>query len=82
MVLPESVERKDSMEKELIDTADVAVMLDVSRRQVAKLRDRGALPSPVRIGRSVKFRVADIREWIKNGCRPVTASNPTAKRVR
>lgn len=67
------------MEKALIDTIGFAEITDLSKRQIARLRDMGALPPCVRIGRSVKWRVADIEAWIANDCRPVRPA-PTTKR--
>jgi len=52
----------------LIDAAGVARMLGVSRRHVHALESSGRIPSPVRLSRSVRWRVAEIREFVAAGC--------------
>lgn len=50
---------------ELISADDVAALLRVSRRTVFRLRQRGALPAPVEIGRSiVRWRLVDVRSYL------------------
>ena len=69
------------MEKALISTIRLAEMLDVSTRQIARMRDMGLLPPCVRIGRSVKHKISDIEKWIADGC-PNCRPAPSAKRAR
>jgi excisionase family DNA binding protein len=52
----------------LLRDADVAKRLNVSRRQIWKLLASRQLPMPIRFGRSVRWREADIQEWIQAGC--------------
>ena len=53
---------------ELLRVRDVAAQLKVSQRQVWKMHSAGGLPEPVRIGRSVRWRVDDIDRWVQLGC--------------
>ena len=53
---------------------EFAAALRISRRQLWKLLSRGAIPQPVRLGRSVRWRESDISAFIEDGCRmPETA---------
>ena len=62
----------------LIPVGDVAAMLGVSRRTVWRLADAGKLPPPLRIGGSLRWRLADVQQWIANGC-PIITSQETGK---
>ncbi len=57
--------------KALLDVCDVARMLGLSSRSVWRLRDRGALPQPVRLSGSVRWRRDELDAWIAGGCVPV-----------
>ena len=59
-------------EMRLIGAEELAKMLDVSTRTVWRLLSTGRLVQPVRIGGSVRWRLDEVREWIKNGCPVVT----------
>lgn len=52
----------------LIPAGDVAAMLGVSERTLWRLLSAGKMPEPVRIGRSTRWRSAEVREWIERGC--------------
>lgn len=52
----------------LIDAKAAARMLGVSTRTVARLCDRDAMPRPVRIGTSLRWRRDELAEWIAAGC--------------
>ena len=55
-------------------TADeLANTLQISKRQVWRLKAKGAIPKPVKIGTSVRWKRSDILEWIDAGC-PVVSS--------
>jgi excisionase family DNA binding protein len=50
---------------ELLTTKDVAALLRVSRRTVSRLRARGELPAPVRLGAGIfRWRRADVQKYI------------------
>jgi excisionase family DNA binding protein len=52
----------------LIDAEELARMMDVSERTLWRLLSGGKLPQPVRIGRSTRWRLAEVTEWIEKGC--------------
>ena len=57
-----------AVEPLLLDLRAVARLLSVSPRTVGSMRSTGRLPAPVRIGRRVLWRRAEIVEWIDAGC--------------
>jgi predicted DNA-binding transcriptional regulator AlpA len=57
----------------LIDTHVVAKLLDVSERTVFSLQTEKQMPAPIRFGRAVKWRLAEILEWVGAGCPPEAA---------
>ena len=55
----------------LIDVKRLANLLGVSTRHVWRMQDGGAMPKPVRLGGSVRWRLDGnngIRKWIADGC--------------
>jgi predicted DNA-binding transcriptional regulator AlpA len=64
----------------LLRDSEVAQLLGVSRRQIWKLLKTQALPEPVRIIGSVRWREADIDAWIGAGC-PANGSADSQKGV-
>ena len=62
----------------LIPIGQVAAMVAVSRRTISRLADAGKLPPPLRIGGSLRWRLADVRQWIANGC-PIITSQEVGK---
>lgn len=57
----------------LIDVKAVAGRLGVSKATVWRLRDRGKLPQPVKVGSLTRWRAAELERWIEEGC-PILAS--------
>jgi predicted DNA-binding transcriptional regulator AlpA len=53
---------------ELVDARGLSEILSRSLASLARDDAAGRLPRAVRIGRSKKWRVAEIRDWIKAGC--------------
>jgi len=53
-------------EKMLIDAKDVAQRLGVSLRKLEYLISDGNAPAFTRIGRTRKWRLKDVDEWIEN----------------
>ncbi len=49
----------------LINVRTLASMLATSVRSVWRYRSAGRLPKAVRVGSSVRWRLSDIRLWIK-----------------
>jgi excisionase family DNA binding protein len=54
----------------LLTVESVAEMLACSTRHVRRLADGGRMPAPVRLGALIRWRRADIEEWIAAGCPP------------
>jgi excisionase family DNA binding protein len=52
----------------LISAEEVAKLIHVSERTLWRLLSAGKFPQPVRIGRSTRWRSAEVREWIEKGC--------------
>ncbi len=54
-----------------VDAGQLARLLSVSRRHVERMDSAGKLPTPVRIGHSVRWPLdgpTGIREWLRLGC--------------
>jgi excisionase family DNA binding protein len=52
----------------LLDVHAVAALLDCSARHVYRLADAGRMPRPLKIGALVRWRRADLDEWLVAGC--------------
>jgi excisionase family DNA binding protein len=52
----------------LLDVQAVAKLLDCSPRHVYRLSDAGRMPRPVKLGQLVRWRRAELHEWIAEGC--------------
>lgn len=55
---------------QLITAARLAEMLSISKRSLQRLQSRGAIPTPLRVGGAVRWRLDAIENWIQNGCGP------------
>lgn len=54
---------------EWLDTRGAAELLGVTRRQVAKLAEKGAIPS-ARVGRLLRLKRADVIAYLEQPSRP------------
>ncbi len=52
----------------MLDVEDVATELKVSKRKVWKMKAMKQIPSPVRLGRAVRWDSKAIDRWISAGC--------------
>jgi excisionase family DNA binding protein len=53
-------------------TADeIAAQLQISTRQIWRMRDAGTMPPPLMIGRLVRWNASVIDAWISGGCKPL-----------
>jgi len=52
----------------LITVEDVANLMQVSTRTIWRLLSAGKIPTPLRIGKSVRWRTNQIENWIEAGC--------------
>lgn len=56
---------------ELLDVRAVAALLGgCSTRHVYRLCDAGRIPRPVKLGALVRWRRAELMEWLAAGCPP------------
>ncbi len=60
----------------LISVDELATILGVSSRTVWRLLSAGKLLHPIRLGGVVRWRYAEVRQWIDDGCPP---HSPTTK---
>ncbi len=63
-------ENEELDEIQLLKVEAVAKMLDCSTRHVRRLADAGLMPRSLKLGTLVRWRKADIQDWIDAGCRP------------
>jgi excisionase family DNA binding protein len=67
----------------LLVTCDgLARLLKVSKRTLMRLRSTGKLPRPVQLGRLVRWRTAEVREWVEAGCPALSIWEPPAAGTR
>lgn len=53
---------------ELLTADDLAKKLNISKSHLWRLRDRGLLPDPIRLGvRSIRWSLKSIEKWLENG---------------
>lgn len=52
----------------LITAAELADMMRISLRSLWRMRSVGQLPQPIRLGGTVRWRLAEVKEWIDLGC--------------
>ena|SRR5438445_4308597 len=53
----------------LIDFDGLAALLSISRPHLERLESAGAIgPARIKLGRSVRFRLEEVRDWIRCGC--------------
>ncbi len=51
-----------------ISAKQLSQLLGVSLRQIWRLNATGKLPQPVRLGGSVRWNRAEIKQWFESGC--------------
>ena len=70
-ILPKPVRAEFAAEwRLLVDAQGAGRLLGVPRGHVWALRNSGHLPMAVRIGRSVRWRVSELKAWAGAGCPP------------
>lgn len=67
-VRSDGVAQSPSDSASLLDVRAVAALLGCSARHVYRLRDGGRMPLPVMVGALVRWRRADVEDWITAGC--------------
>lgn len=70
----------------MLSARQVATMTSCSVRTVYRLRDAGQLPPPIAIGGMIRWRAAEIDQWLADGCPPWQAAPdpplPSNKKTR
>ena len=74
--------KESEVQPELVTAKELARLLAVSPRTVWRMRDSGHLPAPLRLGGAIRWRAADIREWIARGCPPTWTAKAAAEADR
>lgn len=64
----EEVGRKSGAAPVMITARQLAVVLQVSTRQVWRMLSARRVPQPIRVGSVVRWRMAEIEQWIADGC--------------
>ena len=52
----------------LIDSRQAAKLLKVSERTLFTMHKRGEMPSPIRIGRAVRWSLEELTKWVDAKC--------------
>lgn len=65
------------MSDQLIDARILAMRLGLSIQALANYRLRGKGPKFIRIGRTIRYREADIREWLTAGLVNPSSNSPS-----
>lgn len=52
----------------LINAEELARLMQISERTLWRLLSGRKLPQPVRIGRNTRWRLAEVEQWIEQGC--------------
>jgi predicted DNA-binding transcriptional regulator AlpA len=53
---------------EMVNARAAAAIVGVSQRSWWRFVAEGRAPQPIRLGRCVRWRLAEIRAWIAGGC--------------
>lgn len=61
-------------EESLLTTTEVATMLGISPGRLRNLRSQGRAPRAVKIGKSVRWKLADVRAFVAANAEPETAA--------
>lgn len=69
--------RVENVERVFVTASQFAVMLQVSKRTLCRLRSAGKVPRPMRVGGIVRWRLDDIVQWMAAGC-PCDVKNPSS----
>ncbi len=52
----------------LLNVDAVSKLTSMSVRSVWRMSDAGSMPRPLAVGRSRRWRRADVEEWARTGC--------------
>lgn len=57
-----------NISESLLNRASLAELLNLSKRQISRLKAQGKLPKALKIGGSVRWKQTDIHKWLDLGC--------------
>ena len=60
--------QETSIQPELLDVTETARLIGQAISTVHKAHRAGRMPAPVRLGRSIRWRRAELLAWIQAGC--------------
>lgn len=66
----------------LLDVKTAAKLLAISSDHLRRLSDSGQAPQPMRLGRAVRYRRAELEQWVAAGCPRVKPLYRPQRRVR
>lgn len=70
---------RNKAEAALLDAHAAAAMCGIARTLWLALHNSGRIPLPVRLGRRVLWRKAELSAWIEAGCPPQSAWNAESR---
>lgn len=59
---------KNQSTPSLITTKQLAEMLSISTRQLHRMRSKGKIIQPIKLGRMTRWVLEDVEEWVRTGC--------------
>lgn len=68
MTPPRPDDRSISQGPELLTTRKAAELLGIGERTLWRYANSGRAPAPIRVGSAVRYRRAELLEWIAAGC--------------
>lgn len=75
-----SPELRAAVSAELLSVRDVAALLGgCSTRHVYRMADAGRMPRPIKLGGLVRWRRAELMDWLAAGCPPVREARGAAR---
>jgi excisionase family DNA binding protein len=66
----------------LLDVKTAAKLLAISSATLRRLSDSGLAPRPMKLGRAVRYRRAELEQWVAAGCPRVAPLYGRRRRVR
>ena len=69
-----------SIRPTLITDKDVAQMLKISVRHLHRIKSRGDIIQPVKIGKLTRWNLEQVEQWIQSGCQSPEKTNNEGER--
>ncbi|MDV6032737.1 MAG: helix-turn-helix domain-containing protein [Phycisphaera sp. RhM] len=66
--IPSTSRKPETSSPTMLTVDDLASRWNCSIKHVRRQRDAGLIPAGVRIGRLLRFPVAEIEQWERDGC--------------